>query len=1019
MNEPRGTNDDGVPEQWLPWTTAANEPSGFGLQTGGHDTYHPQPIITDIEFDGTNMLIGVRDRYGDQLGNLARNVANTSSPFTTGLGEIYRLCGTTGTSWTLESNGVCGGVTGSGAGNGQGPGGGEFYGQDGLNPVGGWHINLSGGGLANVRGTGVVVSTFNDSTGELHTGGMRWMNNTTGNRDRSVRFYQAAGGNGAFGKVNGVGDVEALLAAAPLEIGNRVWVDADDDGIQDPGEAGIDGVTIELRDAGNNVVATTITANGGQYLFAGVTPNTTYSVVIVNAVGAAAQAPLQGMAISKRDMGGDAVDSDALQNGVMAATTVTTGGPGANDHTIDFGFFRTYSLGNRVWIDANDNGRIDAGETGLSGATVELLDANGASIDPDGGGPLTQTLTTTNATGHYRFDNLVPGQYRVRATAPAGYASSTPDDTNPDSDVDATAAAASDNGVGTGSTATSGIVSIVGGEPTGETDLTAGANAQGTLDAQANMTVDFGFHLAYSLGNRVWNDPNDNSRIDAGETGISGATVELLTAAGASIDPDGAGPLTQTLTTTDANGYYRFDNLLAGSYRVRVTAPGGFVSSTTDEATGDADVDGGPDAPSDNGIGTGNTATSGVITLGPGEPTGETDLVGGANPQGGPDNQANMTVDFGFRAPPVPLYSVGNRVWNDPNDNSRIDAGETGLAGATVELLTAAGGPIDPDGGGPLTRTLTTTDANGYYRFDNLPAGEYTVRVTAPAGYVSSTADEATGDADVDGGPGAASDNGIGTANTATSGVITLGAAEPTGETDLVGGANPQGGPDNRGNMTVDFGFRLPGGAPAVNPLPAPTIPVGSVITAAPVTTPPAPVTTAAPAAPAAPATTAAPTAPLTQPTLAPAPGTPPGSVGGTVFIDRNRNGVRDPNEPVVPSAVVNLRTPDGRVLEAQTDASGAFRFTQLTPGAYVASVEATKPPTNGPAERTITLTDAQPVGPATDFGFGSATDVMNAAIVEPIAFTGSPARTMTLLALVALSVGSLLVLVSRRRRTV
>ncbi|MGK7888717.1 MAG: SdrD B-like domain-containing protein, partial [Leptolyngbyaceae cyanobacterium] len=63
-------------------------------------------------------------------------------------------------------------------------------------------------------------------------------------------------------------------------IGDRVWFDNDGDGIQDDGEAGINGVTVKLIDkATNTVVDTEVTAGDGNYLFEGVTPSD-YTVMV-------------------------------------------------------------------------------------------------------------------------------------------------------------------------------------------------------------------------------------------------------------------------------------------------------------------------------------------------------------------------------------------------------------------------------------------------------------------------------------------------------------------------------------------------------------------------------------------------------------------------------------------------------------------------------------------------------------------------------------------------------------------
>jgi hypothetical protein len=81
-------------------------------------------------------------------------------------------------------------------------------------------------------------------------------------------------------------------------------------------------------------------------------------------------------------------------------------------------------LGNLVWIDngagnpANlNNGKQDAGEIGLNGVTIRVL---------DGSGNLVATTTTANnpstgAPGWYTVGNLVPGSYQVEFVLPNGY----------------------------------------------------------------------------------------------------------------------------------------------------------------------------------------------------------------------------------------------------------------------------------------------------------------------------------------------------------------------------------------------------------------------------------------------------------------------------------------------------------------------------------------------------------------------------------------------------------------------
>jgi uncharacterized repeat protein (TIGR01451 family) len=85
---------------------------------------------------------------------------------------------------------------------------------------------------------------------------------------------------------------------------------------------------------------------------------------------------------------------------------------GGSDQTLDFGYYQTASLGDFVWVDSNANGKQDAGEAGLGGVTVKLLNATGTTV---------LATTTTDASGAYHFTGLNPGQYEVQFVAPTGY----------------------------------------------------------------------------------------------------------------------------------------------------------------------------------------------------------------------------------------------------------------------------------------------------------------------------------------------------------------------------------------------------------------------------------------------------------------------------------------------------------------------------------------------------------------------------------------------------------------------
>jgi len=85
-------------------------------------------------------------------------------------------------------------------------------------------------------------------------------------------------------------------------VGDRVWEDIDGDGIQDPGEPGVPGVTLRLRNASSGtLVLTRVTDAAGWYSFPGV-PLGSYRVEVVVPVG---------YALTTMDAGGDdTLDSD-------------------------------------------------------------------------------------------------------------------------------------------------------------------------------------------------------------------------------------------------------------------------------------------------------------------------------------------------------------------------------------------------------------------------------------------------------------------------------------------------------------------------------------------------------------------------------------------------------------------------------------------------------------------------------------------------------------------------------------
>ncbi|MCW5967690.1 MAG: DUF11 domain-containing protein [Blastocatellales bacterium] len=349
-------SQDGLPAcfaaQWKPWVPVFRNIAEGVISTtlmgiNVRRSIYPQPMLSDIEFDRGNMILGVRDRLGDQSGVASFDNPDTSD-FYYGVapGDILRACGSPGSGWTLENNGNCGGTATGGANNQQGPGSGEYYFRDNAPR---FHDDTGMGSMIQLPGFPDVVATLinpipivptaNDDT--LFDGGLRWFNNAAGTSAKNFRIYDSElATSEAFGKANGLGDLAALRDLPTIEVGNFVWYDVNKNGLQDPGEPALANVTVQLIQNGG-VVGTTSTNSVGQYYFnnsnvsGGIIAGLPYEIRIALGQGA-----LGGRIPTINDAPGtsDINDSDGVTVGLNSVIGFTIPAPGVNNHTFDFGF---------------------------------------------------------------------------------------------------------------------------------------------------------------------------------------------------------------------------------------------------------------------------------------------------------------------------------------------------------------------------------------------------------------------------------------------------------------------------------------------------------------------------------------------------------------------------------------------------------------------------------------------------------------------------------------------------------
>ena len=301
-----------------------------------------------------------------------------------------------------------------------------------------------------------------------------------------------------------------FLELQPVSLSGYVYEDVNNNGQRNDGEAGIAGVTLRLLDAqGNPTGATTTTDANGYYEFTNLAPGKLYGVAEVQPSGYLDGLDTAGTA------GGTAVNPGDKITGANL-------GYGVNGRNYNFGELAPVSLSGFVYLDVNNNGQRNAGETGIAGVTLQLLDENGNA---------TGITAKTDANGYYEFTNLMPGKlYGVAEVQPSGYL----------------------DGLDTAGTA--------GGTAQNPGDKITGANLSYGVSGK---NYNFGELQAASIAGQVFVDKDDDGLVDANESGIAGVTVWLLDASGTRLRS----------TTTDATGHYSFTNLLPGTYGVEEIQP--------------------------------------------------------------------------------------------------------------------------------------------------------------------------------------------------------------------------------------------------------------------------------------------------------------------------------------------------------------------------------------------------------------------------------------------------------------
>jgi SdrD B-like domain len=467
------------------------------------------------------------------------------------------------------------------------------------------------------------------------------------------------------------------VCSIPAKLSGYVYVDSNDNGIKDTNEAPIAGVSVTLTckstTGGNfNAVYTTTTDSNGFYEFNNLGP-CTYDLVESQPAGytdgkdsAGTGATTQGVIGNDKQTGIKISSGDnSINNNFGEKNTVITSSSVVSSSAA----LPKAKLSGYVYVDSNDNGNKDAGESPISGVTVTLtcIESN-RNI---------QYIRTTNSEGFYEFLDLDDcTNYTLRESQPADYidgkdsagTGAKTQGTISDDLQSGISLVAGNNSVNNNfgekikpvvvsssavssatvssitasSIATSSVITV-SSQPsvTSSSVAPASSSAASSIISSSSAAVSSSVTSSSSISSAptakgtisgyVYIDTNNNGIIDSTESAIAGVTVTLT---GTCTVTNGGSTTTQQINITKQTnnaGFYEFTNLNDCVYTVTESQPSMYndgketpgvysVSNANDQFTVTIDVAGGKiNSPFNN---FGETAKSVQSTSGGGDNSG-------------------------------------------------------------------------------------------------------------------------------------------------------------------------------------------------------------------------------------------------------------------------------------------------------------------------------------------------------------------------------------------------------------
>lgn len=546
--------------------------------------------------------------------------------------------------------------------------------------------------------------------------------------------------------VLGRGEIRADMsigATLPASMQVNIFKDTNSDGLHVTSEPGLSGVEISLVRLENGLPEQRVTYISGE------DGTTQFNAISPGAYCIEYRMP-DAWRISSEPEGQGLVQASTQPSGASEVFTLSSG---QNDMVISMNAIMSSTITGTVFGDVDDNGLLDAGETGIEGVLVELIDHSTKGI---------VASTATNAEGIYAFEGVPALRYQVRFTGPDGTVFSGTEYTRARN-----YAVTSD----TNSSTTDSIMSQGG-------KTISGVNA--------------GIVFPGEISGLFYIDANNNGAKDDDESGLEGVSITLSTATGRSLGIE---------TRTGGDGSYRFSGVRPGSYTLRITLPGEYeftvmqpwdqltfaessakssltqpfslvskenlvsqnwgtllIGSISGNVWADADYDG-VYAESEEGlrgavvelinmqgevVGMQNTARDGAYSfdgLMPGEYILRSTLSNGYvyTVSGGDsvmlrsDERVQMTSPISLsmgaalgniRIGAVAYAELSGTIWIDSNDSGRKDRDEAKLSGVRISLLS-----------GDEVILQTSSDENGDWSLTSVLPGTYVIAAQLPEGY--------------------------------------------------------------------------------------------------------------------------------------------------------------------------------------------------------------------------------------------------------------------------------------------